>query len=79
LFESAANELRQSAIGVILTGIGWDGAEGLLKMRNQGATTIGQDESTCAVYGMSKVAKDKGAVEFELPINKIADKILSLL
>ena len=79
LFESVAAELRQNAVGVLLTGIGADGAAGLLKMRRNGAKTIGQDENTCAVYGMPKVAKDIGAVEYELPLNKIADKILSFL
>jgi len=79
LFESVANELNRNAIGVILTGIGADGAEGLLKMRQKGAVTIGQDMDTCTVYGMPKVAKEMGAVEHELPVNRIADKILSLL
>jgi two-component system chemotaxis response regulator CheB len=79
LFESAARELGQDAVGVILTGLGADGAAGLLQMRNQGAVTIGQDEATCAVYGMPKVAKNMGAVTYELPINSIAGKIISLL
>jgi len=79
LFESVANEVKQNAIGIVLTGLGGDGAEGLLKMREQGAVTIGQDEETCYVYGMPKVAKEMGAVEHELPLSKIADKIMSLL
>jgi two-component system chemotaxis response regulator CheB len=79
LFESSANLLQKNAIGVILTGIGNDGAKGLLKMRQAGAKTIGQNEDTCAIYGMPKVAKDLGAVEFELPLNQIAKKILSLI
>jgi len=79
LFESVASEMNKSAIGIILTGIGADGAEGLLKMRQSGASTIGQNRDTCMVYGMPKVSKDIGAVEHELPINQIADKILSLL
>ncbi|MCL1843029.1 MAG: CheB methylesterase domain-containing protein [Defluviitaleaceae bacterium] len=79
LFESVANELQENAVGVILTGIGADGANGLLKMRRCGALTIGQNKDSCVVYGMPKIAKDVGAVEYELPPAKIADKILSLL
>ena len=79
LFDSVAEVLRTNAIGAILTGLGADGAAGLLKMRNNGAKTIGQDRATSAVYGMPKVAKEMGAVEYELPLNQIADKILSLI
>ena len=79
LFESAAYELRSAAIGVILTGIGADGAKGLLQMRKQGAPTVGQNEATCMVYGMPKVAREMGAVQYELPVNDIAACILSLI
>ena len=79
LFESVANVFRQRAIGVILTGMGADGARGLLMMRNNGAITIGQDKETSLVYGMPKVAKTMGAVAHELPLSKIVDKILSLV
>jgi two-component system chemotaxis response regulator CheB len=78
LFESVANELKGQAVGVLLTGIGADGAGGMLKMRANGAPTIGQDESTCMVYGMPKVAYEMGAVQYQLPINKIGDKITGL-
>ncbi|MCL1843613.1 MAG: CheB methylesterase domain-containing protein [Defluviitaleaceae bacterium] len=79
LFESVAREVGENAVGVILTGIGSDGARGLKEMRNRGAQTIGQDEKTSVIYGMPKVAKEMGAVKYELPIDKIADKIISLL
>jgi len=79
LFESVANLQRQDAVGVILTGLGSDGAKGLLMMKNHGAPTIGQNKETSAIYGMPKVAKELGAVQYELPLNKIADKILSLV
>ncbi|MCL1845025.1 MAG: CheB methylesterase domain-containing protein [Defluviitaleaceae bacterium] len=79
LFESVAAEVGKDAIGVILTGIGADGAKGLLKMRNAGATTLGQDEKSCAVYGMPKVAMEKGAVEIQMTPDEIAQKIISLL
>jgi len=79
LFESVADLQRQNAVGVILTGLGGDGAKGLLKMKNQGAPTIGQNKETSAIYGMPKVAKEMGAVQYELPLNRIAEKILSLV
>ena len=78
LFESVANVVQKNAIGVILTGMGADGARGLLMMRQNGASTIGQDKHTCCVYGMPKVAMNFGAVEYELPLEQIANKILSL-
>jgi len=77
LFESIANE-RIRAVGVILTGLGADGADGLLKMRQNGLETIGQDKASSAVYGMPKVAYEKGAVQYQLPLNQIAEKILTL-
>lgn len=79
LFSSVAKVVGKNAVGVILTGIGADGAAGLLEMHSSGAVTIGQDEDTCVVYGMPKVARDMGAVLYELPINKISDKIISLI
>lgn len=79
LFESAANVLQSQAIGVILTGMGADGARGLLKMREAGAQTIGQDRESSVVYGMPKVAAEVGAVMHVEPITKIAEKIMSLV
>ena len=77
LFESVAKTAGSDAVGAILTGMGADGAEGLLKMRNAGAYTIGQDEETCVVYGMPCVAYKKGAVTKQLPLNEIGREILS--
>jgi two-component system chemotaxis response regulator CheB len=77
LFHSVAALARASAIGVILTGMGGDGAEGLLAMRQAGARTFGQDEASCVVYGMPKVAKLVGAVETELPLSRLARAILA--
>lgn len=77
LFESVARTAGKDAIGAILTGMGSDGAEGLLKMRNSGAYTIGQDEESCVVYGMPGVAYKIGAVIKQLPLNRIAEEILS--
>jgi len=79
LFNSVAKIAGVNAIGVILTGMGGDGARGLLAMRNAGSHTIGQDEASCIVYGMPKVAYDIGAVERQLPLQNIAKGILELL
>jgi two-component system chemotaxis response regulator CheB len=79
LFESVAKEVGSNAIGIILTGMGYDGAKGLLSMRRKGARTIGQDEKTSVVYGMPKVAYDIGGVEKQAPLENIANIILSLL
>lgn len=79
LFHSVAKTAGNHALGVILTGMGGDGAEGLLAMRTAGAATIGQDENTCIVYGMPKVAYDIGAVQYQMPLQNIAQKVYSLL
>lgn len=78
LFESVATAVGKSAIGVLLTGMGYDGAKGLLAMKRLGARTIGQDEKTSVVYGMPKAAFNIGAVERQLPLSKIAEFICSL-
>jgi two-component system chemotaxis response regulator CheB len=78
LFHSVAESCAANAVGVILTGMGRDGAEGLLAMRHAGARTLGEDESTCVVYGMPKAAFELGAVEKELPLSRIAQEILRL-
>ncbi len=79
LFESVAKEAGDKAIGVILTGMGSDGANGLLAMRKAGAETIGQDEDSCVVYGMPKVAFDIGAVKYRLGLQVIPSKIYQIL
>lgn len=79
LFESVARVARSDAVGIILTGMGGDGAKGLLAMRKAGARTIGQDESTCVVYGMPKVAYDLGAVEYQEKLSDIAGRTYSIL
>ena len=71
LFNSVAEKAGAAAIGVILTGMGYDGAKGLLKMKQRGASTIGQDEQSCVVYGMPKVAYDIGAVEKQASLDDI--------
>lgn len=79
LFFSVAKEVGANSIGVILTGMGKDGAAGLLEMRTKGAHTIGQDEDSSIVYGMPKVAKEIGAIEHVLPIDKVAQKLHTIL
>jgi len=79
LFESVAKEAGNQAIGIILTGMGYDGAKGLLSMRRKGARTIGQDEGSSVVYGMPKVAFNIGAVEKQTSLEKIPKLIYSLL
>jgi two-component system, chemotaxis family, protein-glutamate methylesterase/glutaminase len=78
LFDSVAELAGRNAVGVILTGMGRDGAAGLLKMRYAGAKTIGQDEKSCVVYGMPRVAQELGAVERQLPLGRIGEEILKL-
>lgn len=79
LFDSVAKVAGANALGIILTGMGGDGANGLLAMRQAGARTIGQDESTCVVYGMPKVAYDIGAVEYQEKLQNIASKTYAVL
>ena len=79
LFQSVAKAAGRNAVGVILTGMGGDGAKGLLEMRKAGASTIGQDEASCIVYGMPKVAYELGAVQYRLGLSGIPGKVYSLL
>lgn len=79
MFTSVAEVAGPQAIGAILTGMGRDGADGLLKMRQRGAFTIGQDKDTCIVYGMPMEAYKIGAVEVQAPLYKIADIILNAI
>lgn len=78
LFHSAANLIGRQVIAVLLTGMGSDGAQGMLALRRAGARTIAQDEATCAVYGMPREAARLGAAEFILPLPRIADQIMQL-
>jgi len=77
LFHSVAKNVAPRAVGVILTGMGKDGADGLLAMRKAGCATLGQDESTALVYGMPRVAFEIGAVERQFPLLGLPDAILS--
>lgn len=78
LFHSVAESVGAAALGVILTGMGRDGAEGLAAIRAAGGRTLGQNEESCVVYGMPRVAFEIGAVERQLPLEKIGSSILDL-
>ncbi len=79
LFRSAANTVANHAIGVILTGMGKDGALGMREMHDAGAYTLAQNKDSCIVYGMPKEAVQAGGVDEELPLDHIARKILAAL
>jgi two-component system chemotaxis response regulator CheB len=76
LFRSGARVAGSKVIGVILTGMGKDGAEGLLELRKSGASTLGQDEASSLIYGMPRVAFERGAVERQCPLTELAGAIV---
>jgi len=79
LFKSTAKYAGANAIGVILTGMGADGAEGLLEMKQAGASTIAQDERSCVVFGMPKEAIKLGAADKIVPLDQIAQEIIRMV
>jgi two-component system chemotaxis response regulator CheB len=79
LFDSVAAELGVNATGIVLTGMGKDGAKGLLAMRQAGAWTIGQDEASCVVYGMPREAALMGALDEVVALRDIATHLLTRL
>lgn len=79
MFNSVAKYCGANAYGIILTGMGADGAKGMMRMKKEGAKTIGQDEATSVVYGMPKIAYQLGAVDYQLPLDRIANKLNSLI
>jgi two-component system chemotaxis response regulator CheB len=78
LFFSMAHAVGPKSVGVILTGMGRDGAQGLKAIRDEGGRTLGQDERSCVVYGMPKAALDLGAVERQTSLERMADAILEI-
>jgi two-component system chemotaxis response regulator CheB len=79
LFNSVAKYAGRNAVGVILTGMGADGASGMRAMRDAGAVTIAQDERSCIVFGMPKAAIDQGGVAHVVPLTDIAPKVMGML
>ena len=79
LFHSVAKKIGKNALGIIMTGMGRDGAEGLLAMRQAGSFTIGQDKESCVVYGMPMVAYDIGGVCIQASCSNISNVLLGQL
>jgi two-component system, chemotaxis family, protein-glutamate methylesterase/glutaminase len=79
LFLSAAKQLRADAIGVMLTGMGKDGATAMLEMKKAGAYNFAQDEASCVVFGMPREAIALGAVDEVVPLSKMAERVLARL
>jgi two-component system chemotaxis response regulator CheB len=77
LFRSVAKCAGRNALGVIMTGMGDDGARGLLEMREAGARTVAQDEDSCVVFGMPKEAIKLGAAERVLPLSRIPEALMA--
>jgi len=78
LFRSVSISVGKKAVGVIMTGMGDDGADGLREMKEAGAVTIAQDEASCVVFGMPKEAIERGAVDVVMPLDQIAGAVLNL-
>lgn len=78
LFDTVAEAVGKDAVGVILTGMGCDGAKGLLQMRRRGASTLGQNEESCVVYGMPRVAFHIGAVEKQVSLDNMPEQVLRI-
>lgn len=79
LFQSVAKEVGKRSAGIILTGMGYDGARGLLAMRRRGAVTLAQDEASSVVYGMPKAAFELGAAQQQVALSRMGQMLLSLL
>ena len=76
LFRSTARYAGKNAVGVVLTGMGDDGAQGMLELKEAGAFNIAQDEASCVVFGMPAEAIKLGGVDVVLPLNRIADEVV---
>lgn len=79
LFDSAAKNIGKDAVGIILTGMGYDGAKGMLAMKRKGAHTVGQDEKSSVVYGMPRAAYDLGAVDKQVSLEELPKYLISYL
>ena len=79
LFNSVAQYAGANAVGVILTGMGADGAQGLLKMKQAGAKTLAQDEASCVVFGMPKEAIKAGAADQVVPLLEMSQRIIRMI
>lgn len=79
VFMSSVAKVDYPKIGVIMTGMGSDGAKGMLELKKAGSMNIGESAESCVVYGMSKASYKLGAIDYEVPLNKIADYIVEAL
>jgi len=79
LFDSVAQHAGKQAVGIILTGMGADGAKGMLNMLNNGAITFAQDQESCVVYGMPKVAVELGGIQHSAPPEAIPNAVMHAL
>lgn len=79
MFASVAQNMGGKAVGILMTGMGQDGAQGLLAMRKAGCRTIAQDQASCVVYGMPRAAVELGAADYVVSLSDIAEKALELL
>lgn len=79
LFKSVATAAGKNSVGIMLTGMGRDGADGMVAMRKAGAHTMAQNEETCVVFGMPKMAYERGGTDKLVPIQRISGKLLSVL
>ncbi|MBW1792530.1 MAG: chemotaxis protein CheB, partial [Deltaproteobacteria bacterium] len=79
MMESVAEQVGANAIGVMLTGMGKDGADGMLSMKNAGARTLAQDEASSVVFGMPNEAYKRGGAERLIPLNNIAQEVIKLI
>jgi two-component system chemotaxis response regulator CheB len=77
LYRSVAHEFGRDAMGLIMTGMGEDGAEALGEIRKQGGITIAQDEESCVVYGMPRAAIDRGSVMRVVPLDALANTLMA--
>jgi two-component system chemotaxis response regulator CheB len=73
LFDSVARNVGSRALGLVLTGMGRDGAKGLKAMRDRGAVTASQDEASSVVYGMPRAAMESGAARYEVPLDRVVE------
>ena len=76
MMQSVASSFRSLAMGVIMTGMGSDGAQGMSAIHHAGGFTVGQDEPSCAVYGMPRVCAEMGILDRVVPLSQITDEIL---
>jgi two-component system chemotaxis response regulator CheB len=79
LMKSVAKNYKDKAVGLLMTGMGWDGVEGMRLIKSSGGITLAQDEKTSVIFGMNKLAIDKGHVDKVVALDKIAEELVNLV